>query len=230
MTGIDFGRRQLHDPRSRDHAYRRTVVEGINVRHPLRAPHVDQFYLSGCVGFSGTNLLNTTIAIRSRQRFNAVWHKASNRYLGNTDGITNYTEATISDPFPGQYPPDDTGSSAIGLMKSWKHFGVIRDYKWPLTFSDFLAALQRQPVLLGTWWYDDMMQTDAKGIVHTELAGDHGGHEYLANAILWDRKLIGCEQSWGQHPPGFRPTFYLPFATAEALLADDGDCAVPGLL
>ena len=85
----------------------------------MNAPHVDQFFLSGCVGFSGTNMLNTTAGIRSRRTFNAVVPigKAGSSYLGNDDGIRSYHEATLRDPYPGQYPPDDEGSSAIGLMK-----------------------------------------------------------------------------------------------------------------
>lgn len=232
-----LGRIVQHDPRSRDHAFIRGAGRpNRHVRHAMNAPHVDQFYLSGCVGFSGTNMLNTAYAIRSRRKFNAVVAigNAGSSYLGNKDGIRNYHESTLRDPYPGQYPPDDDGSSAIGLMKWWKQAGIISDYAWTFTFDDFLAALSRQPVLCGTNWYDDMYATGADGIVDSTASGASGGHEYLATEIMPTKKLLGFEQSWGQHPPGFgnrKGRFYMSYDLAEELIIhQQGDVAVPKLL
>lgn len=229
-----LGRIQLHDPKSREHEYPRKRLMSVsktNVRHAMNAAHVDQFYLSGCVGFSGTNWLNCVASVGPRKSFNQKLHQSfTSHYLSNVDGIENYHEATLNDPFPGQYPPTDDGSSAIGLMKWWKAAGIISGYDWTFTFDQFLAALQRQPVLVGTNWYDDMMSTDAKRTVHSGASGPGGGHEYLANAIDWGRRLVGCEQSWGQHPQGFSPTFFIPFNLAEELIINQqGDVAVPKL-
>src|SRR5262249_42304523 len=111
-----LGRKIQHDPRSREHAFTAAGLPTRHVRHAMNAPHVDQFYLSACVGFSGTNMLNTAAGVRSRRRFNVVVPigKAGSSYLGNDDGIRNYHEATLRDPYPWQYPPKDEGSSAIG--------------------------------------------------------------------------------------------------------------------
>lgn len=231
---IGFGRRLLHDPKSRDYAYTGTARRR-NVRHLMNAPHVDQFYLGGCVGFSGTNLLNCTAAAKSRVRFNRVvqFGKKGRTYLGNDDGIKNYSEATKRDPFPGEYPPVDEGSSAIGLMRWWQNAGVITDYRWTFTFDDFLAALSEQPVLIGSMWYDDMMETEPDGIIRSSASGSGGGHEYLATEIRWDLSLIGCEQSWGENPPGFgkQGRFWVPMDLAEELIIhQEGDVAVPNLL
>lgn len=229
----DLGRIKLHDPKSRDHQFWLTVPwTGRNVRHTMNAPHVDQFYLGGCVGFSGTNFLNTTKAVRSRTAFNRVvpYEAAGTTYLGNNDGIRNYSEATRRDPFPGQYPPDDTGSSALGLMKWWKSISVIGDYKWTFTFDAFLAALETQPVLVGTNWYDGMMSTEPDGIIRS-TSGQAGGHEYLATQIDYNKKLIGFENSWGQNPPGFgngHGRFFMTFEMFERLLIhEEGDSCVP---
>jgi len=229
----NLGRVKLHDPKSRQHEYQaRGVTRRYNIRHRLEAQHVDQFYLSGCVGFSATNLLNTRMAARSRKRFNtALKGVKTYKYLDNNDGIRNYSESTKRDPFPWTYKPDDEGSSALGVMKWLTEQGVISGYNWTFTFDAFLAALQKQPVLLGTNWYDDMMDTGANGVLHSTATGDGGGHEYLANAINYSKKLIGCEQSWGEHPQGFAPTFYIPFDLAEELIINqEGDVAVPTLL
>lgn len=227
------GRVKLHDPRSKNYALAAKPVPGLSVRHNMNAPHVDQFYLGGCVGFSATNGLNTVYARKSRLQFNRKVPIGSGgyTYLGNDDGIRNYHEATLRDPFRGSYPPDDTGSSAIGLMKWWKEIGVIAGYDWTFTFDAFLAALQKQPVLLGTNWYDDMMSTDHDGMVRSSLQGTPGGHEYLANELVWDLKQIGFEQSWGQNPPGFSSTFYMSWDLVENLLIHQGgDCVAPRFL
>lgn len=237
-----LGRIKLHDPRSREHEYgRKRLVSAskVNVRHAMNAPHVDQFYLGGCVGFSGTNWLNSGMAVRNRRKFNSVYHhNRSSAYLDNNDGIENYSSATLYDPWPGQYPPTDEGSSAIGLMKAWQRYGVITSYSWTFTFDQFLAALQRQPVLVGSNWYDDMMSTDTNGLVTSSASGPGGGHEYLGSEIIWDKRrfgqpVIGYEQSWGENPPHFGKAgrFWMGFDLAEELIINqEGDVAVPTLL
>lgn len=228
---VFLGRRQLHDPKSRDYAFEAKPVPH-NMRHVFNAQHVDQFYTGGCVGFSGTNALNTARGAISRKRFNTRNHQNyTTHFLRNEDGLRNYHESTVRDPFPGEYPPVDEGSSALGLMKYWKEIGVIESYVWTFTFDSFLAALQRQPVLVGTMWYDDMMWTDDKGLVTSAATGAGGGHEYLASALLWKQRLIGYEQSWGEHSSHFLPTFYMSFDLAEELIINQqGDVAVPKFL
>jgi len=245
MTNL--GRKLQHDPKSREHAFTGAEPRPRHIRHAMNAPHVDQFYLGGCVGFSGTNWLNTTKASRNRLNFNsAVHHRKTINYLNNNDGIENYHEATVYDPFPGQYPPTDEGSSAIGLMKWWKKVGIIGSYKWTFTFDSFLAALAVQPVLVGTNWYDDMMSTGTDGVVESSGSGSGGGHEYLATEIIpagmtirraglpsLIGPLIGYEQSWGENPPGFgvEGRFWMSFNLAEELIiGQQGDVAVPALL
>lgn len=233
VDSLRFGRVAQHDPKSRNYAYpARRATRGLSVRHRFGAPHVDQFWTSGCVGYSGTNLLNCAAALKSRTMFNRrVRFGLSGRsYLGNDDGRVNYSESTKRDPFPWTFPPDDEGSSVVGLLEYWRELGVISGYDWTFTFDGFLAALQRQPVTIGSWWYDDMMSTDSKGVIHTGLSGGRGGHQYIATGLLWELRLIECQQSWGENPPGFAPTFYLPWDTMEGLIVDGGDVAVPRFL
>jgi hypothetical protein len=196
-----------------DHSY---VAEGIGVHN--------------CVGFSGTNMLNCSMAVRSRAKFNSIvkYGKAGTTYLGNNDGIENYHQATVYDPWPGEYPPTDEGSSAIGLMTWWKQVGVITGYDWAFTFDQFLAALQRQPVLVGTEWFNDMMEPDDVGVLHPG-GRSAGGHEYLATQINWPRRHIGFENSWGE-AWGIGGRFYMTFDDFKALLAEGGDAVAPRFL
>ena len=115
-------------------------------------------------------------------------------------------------------------------MKFWKAIGVIDRYDWTFTWWGFLAELQRQPLLVGTDWYDDMMSTDADGLVTTRGGANPGGHEYLASEIQWDQRLIGFEQSWGEHPPGFGidGRFWMRWGLAKQLIVKQrGDVCVP---
>lgn len=234
-TPSALGRRLHHDSRNKNFPVRLATPWKRNVRHAMNAPHVDQFYLSACVGFSTVNLLNTTAAARSRLAFNrrVIDQGKGFSFLGNNDGVRCYREATLRDPFPGSYPPVDEGSSAIGIMRWLKEVGIIKSYSWTDTFDSFLAALERQPVLIGSNWYDDMMSTGTDGIIHSSASGPGGGHEYCATQINWGRRLIGCEQSWGEGPPGFGQygRFFLSFDLAEELIIkQQGDVAVPELL
>lgn len=230
---INLGRIRRHDPASRGFAYQGAPRTGYSVRHRMDSPNVDQFYTSGCVGFSGTNGLNCALAKRSRTVFNVLYPNSGlrfsgSRYLDNNDGLTNYSGATRNDPFDWTYPPDDEGSSALGLMKFWRGLNIISGYDWAFSFDAFLAALQKQPVLVGTDWYENMFYPTARGVV--TIDGDNvGGHEYLANAILWDAKLVGFENSWGESW-GVGGRFYMAFDDIERLLDEGGDAAIPRFL
>jgi hypothetical protein len=212
------------------------------VRHPLRAKHVDQFYLGGCVGFSGTNLLNTGIAVRSRVAFNraVTIGKAGRTYLGNEDGKVNYHESTVRDQLPGEWPPDDTGSSATGLGAYWRAAGIVSGFDWVISggMDPLIATVQATPVLVGSYWFDDMMATGPGGEVTSACEGaqdlnNSGGHEYLCNAVIWrgGHWMFGFEQSWGENSPGFAPTFYMQAELVEHLIFGlRGDVMVPRLL
>ena len=230
-----LGRVKVHDENSRRHQFRAQAELGRSVRHRIMAPNLDQFYLGACVGFSGCNLLNTRPANASRKRYNqAIKGLRWNRALTHDDGIRHYSESTKRDPFPWTYPPSDEGASALGLMKWWSDIGIIKEYQWVIDggFESIVAALQRQPILFGTWWYEGLGNPDPRGIVHA-TGRQQGGHEYLANAVIWhslpSKRLIGFENSWGESW-GEVGKFYMYWEQAEELWLDDGDVAVPILL
>lgn len=233
-----LGRRIEHDERSRGFAFPKKLPDiGVSVLHRMDADHVDQFYLSACVGFHGANFLNTRYARHSRAQFNVKVKRVRNqylRYLNNNDGIANYSGATKWDDFPGEYPPDDDGSSGLGLAKYWMDLGVIKGYQWAFGFEHFLAALQKQPVGIGTWWYEGMTYPDAKGFAHP-TGMRQGGHQYLASGISWggrytmaSKRKIRFENSWGENTEF--PTFFMSWEQTEFLIEDQGDVLVPIVL
>lgn len=232
---IGPGRIINHDPRSRNYAYPRTApTRGLSVRHLFSATNLDQFYTSGCVGFSGSNMLNCAKATRSRRAYNRFFANRArmqwpvHQYCDNQAGLDNYSGSTEYDPFPWRYPPTDEGSSALGLMKYWKKYSIITGYAWAFTFDQFCAALQRQPVLVGTNWYERMSEPHTDGVAYP--FGDLvGGHEYLAIGIRYDRRWIRFENSWGEQW-GNRGGFYMHFDYVRNLLDANGDVAIPAFL
>src|SRR6478672_5137437 len=79
-------------------------------------PILDQGQLGSCCGNAGTGALGT-------QPF---YDKVGNTALGSTDGdatadekfaVQLYSDATKADPYPGAYPPNDTGSSGLAICK-----------------------------------------------------------------------------------------------------------------
>lgn len=234
------GRVKLHDFRSRSFAYPVKIPEvGLSVLHRLDAPHVDQFYTSGCVGFSGDNFLNTRYAKNSRKAFNKIQEALSGNdrypfeYLDHDDGLVNYSGATVFDPFDWVYPPTDEGSSGLGLAKFWLDLGIIQRYEWTFGFEHFLAALQKQPVSVGTWWYEGMTDPDEKGFAHI-IGKRQGGHQYIASGISWGRhtlpskRKIRFENSWGENIAF--PSFFMTWEEAENVIEDEGDVLVPIVL
>lgn len=233
-----LGRIALHDEKSRVFAHRVLPAVGVSVTHRMNSDHLDQFYLGACVGFFGAQFLNTRMAQHSRAKYNVAIKAERNkyiRYLNNNDGIENYHESTIYDPFEWTYPPNDEGSSALGLMKWWKSIGVIQRYEWAFNFDQFLAALQVQPVGVGSDWYEMMTNPDEKGIAHP-LGSFQGGHQYLANKLLWgsrfslpSKRKIGFEQSWGEDIEF--PSFYMLWEEFEDTVFNyGGDVVIPIVL
>lgn len=201
-----LGRNLEHDPRSRN--FRATVRPAIlhPVTHSIRSPHLDQADIGSCEGDTGAEWLNCTKAIRNRIAFwNAkmVGAKSIRRYLGEGDALALYSKATQldNDDIPGTYPPEDTGTSGVGIAKAMVAMGAIERYTWTFTMSDFLGVLQRQPVMIGINWYDSMFEHDRGGfVIEPKSSADPvGGHAVLAFSmrnLYSDEAKIGFTNHW----------------------------------
>lgn len=228
MSNVNLGRVKHHDPKSRHYPAPLRAIQTQSVLHTLDAPVLDQFYLNGCTGFAGAQWLNCARNLAGRRIWNQALGSRSGLYIDNNDAISLYGAATQYDDFGWQYPPDDEGSSGLGVAKALKASGVITRYEWTFSFDQFIAALQAQPVLLGTAWTDTMMDPNRKGVIRvgtTDLDGT-GGHEYLARGINWPRRLVRIRNSWNKDW-GINGDAYIPFTDMERLLDADGDVVVP---
>lgn len=208
-TPFALGRRVHHDPRSRAFSARTAAVHDIAWRH--YGPVLDQGALGSCTGHALVDCLMT------RPRYTAA------RKLGHDDAVRAYERATEIDPFPGTWPPDDTGSDGLDVCRAGVEFGWIASYDHAFGIDHLLGALMLGPVMVGTDWHEAMFDPDARG--RLTVAGPIvGGHEYTitAKAGGWLRLINSWGPSWGVN--GFA---WIRVADLASLLDAQGDCTIP---
>jgi hypothetical protein len=111
-----------------------------------------------------------------------------------------YSKATRIDGVPGEYPPDDTGSSGLAVAKVVKRLGLIGRYGHAFTVRGLLHALQYQPVIVGVSWYEGFDRPDGYGVI--KVSGQvRGGHEFVIRGYEHghtDRdSYLLADNSWG---------------------------------
>lgn len=199
----------------------RLTVPLRSVTHTADGPILDQGDVGACVGFTCADILNTSKFYRSRMR------PAKRRtFLTNDFGFDFYHEATVLDEWLGEtWKPDDTGSSVLAGAKALKKYGYIDSYYWADDMAGFLAALQRQPVMLGTLWTEGMSEPDYRNVVHP--TGDVvGGHAYMAYGVHHSVRQVRCRNHWTRDW-GWRGDFFISFDDMEWLIAQQGEVLVP---
>lgn len=201
-----------HDPKSRNFAAPAATVTTKSWQH--YGGVLDQGQLGSCTGNAMAQALNTK-----------PLHRAYSAYLTEADAVALYSLATTLDPFPGAYPPEDTGSDGLSVAKAARQQGRIGSYVHGFGLQHTLEALMAGPVLLGTPWYEGMFNPTTQGFV-TISGRVAGGHEYLLLGVNAYQKYVTCLNSWG-NGWGLRGMFRMTYATLSRLLSEDGDATQP---
>lgn len=240
MTPYPLGRNREHDPRSRNYRFGIERAGARSVIHRLYAPTLDQGILGSCEGNTAAEWLNCGKALRNRKAFWRTKGTGSVRsYLSEAEAVELYSDATKldEDGIATTYPPVDGGTTGVGVAKALQSCGAITEYRWTFTWDGFLAALQKQPVMLGTNWYDSMFEVNAYGYVvaPSPRANPVGGHAYLAFGVDWPKQRIACQNHWGTDwgvkIAGRPGRFWLNFTLLQRLLLrEQGESLVPVLL
>jgi hypothetical protein len=195
----------------------------------MTKPVLNQGNYNSCVGNTFTQICNTQLFTSVRTAKNVSWF---------TEGfaLQLYSRATHDDGMSQYYyPPNDDGSTALGGAKAAQDLGLIDRYEHTFTFDAFRAALQRQPVCVGTLWTQDMFNPDPVSGLLTVNLGDPndpnntniaGGHEYLALGLDYTHQWVIFLTSWGPSF-GLDGRFKISFADFATLLAAEGDVVVP---
>jgi len=212
--GMALGRNLELDARSLTYA---VTLE--KARRPIKPaewlpkiPTLDQGNLGSCTGNAGTYALSALYGV-------AMLPPSPNRALsGPLDesfAVQVYHKATVADGFPGTYPPDDTGSSGLGVCRALKASGLIDSYAWALTARSMAVLLQTGGVMIGMPWYEAFFEPkggfidDNRKWQQSDIAG---GHEVYVEALeMWSEKSLdycvirfhnSWSDSWGDHGCG----------------------------
>ena len=215
-----LGRHVNHDERSRRFAYRGPTSPPRAVRHERHVPVFDQGSLGSCTGNAAIGCLATGPFFATIDEGDAHWI----RPLDQGAAVACYEAASAIDPFPGQYPPEDTGSDGLSVAKVLTSLGAISGYEHAFGLDQALAALMNVPVITGTAWRAGMFEPNAEGLVRPTGA-EQGGHEYLMDEYDPVRGWVGFTNSWSDQW-GLGGRFYMEAEAYGELLADQGDVTV----
>ena len=206
-----------HDERSKSFAFNTSGLTIKSIKHTRHIGTLNQGSLGSCTGNAGIGDIATDPLFASLP-------KNLKYSLDQSGAIALYSAATEIDEFGGTYPPNDTGSSGLGIAKALKNAGVISGYQHTFTLEDALKAGQLYPFITGLKWYESMFKTDPDGRVHISGALS-GGHEIQMIEIDAELGRIWFWNSWGDDW-GITGKFYLTWTDFNSLLVDQGDVTI----
>jgi len=209
VTPFPLGRVPERDPRSLNFAAPATTPV-TSKRWRRYGTVLDQGDLGSCTGNAGEGCLN-----------HAPFHVVGTTCAKEPDAVSLYSAATAADAYPGQYPPEDTGSSGLAVAKVLKAWGRITGYTHAFDLDHILSALMSGPLIVGTDWLNNMFYPDPNGLVQP-TGSVAGGHEYVLNGADVTSKMLRFQNSWGTGW-GVNGHFFMTFDGFSSLLADDGD-------
>jgi hypothetical protein len=206
-----LGRHVEHDPQSRAFSAGTALIK--TVRYKRHGKVFNQGDLGSCTGNAMAGLLMTE----------PLW--ISGRTLTEGDAVALYKAATKLDNIRGTYPPTDTGSSGLGVMKAAVKAKYIVGYAHTFSIEQLLGSLSLRPGILGVNWYDSFDDARSDGECRlTASATVRGGHEVEMFGIDVKKKRVWCYNSWGSTWGGLKNgTFYFSWKTLKRLLSEQGD-------
>lgn len=221
-------RHVAHDPRSRDYPLPSRRRPRRHVRWERTGPILDQnvvpnghggYGVGCCTACAGVGLLMTGPFATEPQRIFTI-----------KDALAIYHDETVLDEhqIPGVWPPTDTGSSGLWLMKVLRARGYIAGYRHAFSLDSALGALGVGPIAVGTVWLQSMFDPGPDHVIRVDTDSQvAGGHEWLADE--WDpagRGWVGMTNSWSEQW-GDHGRAYLSVDDFGWLLRQRGDVVQP---
>jgi hypothetical protein len=213
---LRLGRQVVHDPRSRNFAFQATEPPRRDIQLRVYGPKLRPNQEIGCC-----------TGVDAAVKRNTVGNRVAGQVLTMKDAIRIYSRATSLDPWPGSYPPHDTGSSGLAACKASQEFGLISQYEWIFSGVDgvYAALAAGHSVGVGTWWLRKMWTVDPQtGLV--EVGGPRdGGHQWTITGYRKRYDAFHGECWWGDDW-GIKGRFLIRRNDLANLLADDGDAHI----
>lgn len=218
QTDERLGRQIVHDPRSRNYEHEPLRLDDnlrdLQWRHRVYGPReVPRQRVGCCTG------------VDQCVRGNALGNRKRGVVLDMACAESLYSRASQLDPWAGQWPPTDTGSSGLAACKAAKEQGLITRYEWLFSPEAVLAALREIPVGFGGMWTNDMFDPDPRTLLVEPTGGPAGGHQW--SLIGWSREFQAFEGlCWWGESFGDRGRFRIRYDHFADLMADNGDAHV----
>jgi hypothetical protein len=237
IAGKRLGRHLEHDPMSKAFSVDMTGHLDTATFHStsweVQCDAFDQGEIGSCTG-------NAMGALLMTGPFAETTRKIAERDITEAECIELYKLATTLDRIPGEFPPEDTGSSGLAVAKAAKKMGLISAYHHAFTMRAALKALQSGPVITGFGWYDSFDEPDADGFVYVKPGSVvRGGHEVMVHKLIIEHlrngdideeiSYIELRNSWGLGF-GINGDFKMSLKTWRYLMKEYGDITVPQLL
>lgn len=209
----NLGRQKVHDPRSKafvagavlDRANWATKIN--RIVDPSKNPNQCHGECTGCA---------------KAMQLNTVGNRIQGTVLKMDDAHKLYHVATTVDPFPGEWPPDDNGSSGLGSAKAAQKLGLAGPYRHVFNGADGVVQLiqEGKVVSVGTWWYEGLFHPNDKLVV--EPTGPQvGGHQFVARGYDARRDLVIIRCWWGSYRD-----VYIKRSHLNELILNEGDAHV----
>jgi hypothetical protein len=205
-----LGRHQVLDARSLDWLHECTGAALRPAAHAPRIPVLDQEgllaqgihvsrvvagaedvdALGSCAGCAGTAAVSVLL---DDQQARLAGLDLSSAKSAEEWAIGLYAQATALDNADGVFPPDDSGSSGLGIAKALKRRGLVGHHRHATTATALASLLQTGPVLLGVPWFQAWFEPGPDGFV------DHG--DWAASAVVGGHEIcvIALEQVAQDH-------------------------------
>jgi hypothetical protein len=138
-----------------------------------------------------------------------------------------YDAAQRVDQWPGEsYAGTSVRAGAKVLMSK----GVIQGYRWAFDAASVVdALLHRGPVVVGTWWYQDMFRPVTnkrlKKNIITATGAKAGRHAYMLNGVNTKLGLVRVKNSWGRDW-GDNGHAWISIADLDKLIRDGGEACL----
>lgn len=213
-----LGRHQMHDfllPELAALVDETTPIR--TVQHTEFVAPFDQGQLGSCTANAALGTLVT-----------APFGNTSTRYA-EPDAVALYKLETRLDDsqIPGEYPPDDTGSSGPWSMMALEKQDKIRSFRHTRGLATALRMLNSGPISIGVPWYQSMFTPDKSGLLTVDAAsGVAGAHQVCITGDDAEARRIYVRNSWGSSW-GLGGHAWLAWDDFEALLHDGGDVVQP---